>query len=87
MRPDLTTFANALAFLANDFSSLASAGSVWLTATSSAARCTADGKTSFDDWPMFTWSLGWAPDSVAMTSLVFMFDDVPDPVWKTSIGN
>ena len=24
---------------------------------------------------------------VAITSLAFMFDDVPDPVWKTSIGN
>ena len=22
-----------------------------------------------------------------MTSLAFMFDDVPEPVWKTSIGN
>jgi hypothetical protein len=25
--------------------------------------------------------------SVAITSLAFMFDDVPEPVWKTSIGN
>ncbi|MDT5173583.1 MAG: hypothetical protein QOG37_834, partial [Mycobacterium sp.] len=25
--------------------------------------------------------------SVAMTSFAFMFDDVPEPVWKTSIGN
>jgi hypothetical protein len=23
----------------------------------------------------------------AMTSFAFMFDDVPEPVWKTSIGN
>ena len=38
---------------------------------------------------MFTWSLGCAPSpaSVAMTSLAFMFDEVPEPVWKTSIGN
>ena len=38
---------------------------------------------------MFTWSFGCAasPASVAMTSLAFMFDDVPEPVWKTSIGN
>ena len=58
-------------------------------ASSSAARWTALGKTSFDDWPMLTWSLGCAPSpaSVAMTSLAFMFDDVPEPVWKTSIGN
>ena len=37
---------------------------------------------------MLTWSLGCAPAaSAAMTSLAFMFDDVPEPVWKTSIGN
>ena len=24
--------------------------------------------------------------NAAITSLAFMFDDVPDPVWKTSIG-
>ena len=28
-----------------------------------------------------------SPASVAMTSLAFMFDEVPEPVWKTSIGN
>ena len=38
---------------------------------------------------MFTWSLGCTPSpaSAAMTSLAFMFDEVPEPVWKTSIGN
>ena len=38
---------------------------------------------------MLTWSLGWAPSParVAITSLAFMFVDVPEPVWKTSIGN
>ena len=38
---------------------------------------------------MLTWSLGWAssPASSAITSLAFMFEEVPDPVWKTSIGN
>ena len=38
---------------------------------------------------MLTWSLGCAPPpaSAAMTSLAFMFDEVPEPVWKTSIGN
>ena len=36
-----------------------------------------------------TSSFGWtsAPARVAMTSLAFMFDEVPEPVWKTSIGN
>jgi hypothetical protein len=52
----------------------------------------ADGKTSFDDWDAFTWSFGCTgfPNAsvarVAMTSLVFMLLDVPEPVWKTSIG-
>ena len=38
---------------------------------------------------MFTWSFGWAPSParLPMTSLAFMFDEVPEPVWKTSIGN
>ena len=32
--------------------------------------------------------VGCAPaGSFPMTSLAFMFDDVPEPVWKTSIGN
>jgi len=55
----------------------------------SAARWTADGKTSFDDWPMFTSSFACTPSpaSVAITSFAFMFDEVPEPVWKTSIGN
>ncbi len=50
---------------------------------------TAEGKTSFDDWPMFTWSLRWtaSPARFAMTSFAFMFDEVPEPVWKTSTGN
>ena len=57
-----------------------------------AARWTADGKTSFDDWEALTWSLGWtgrprrSAARPAITSLAFMFDDVPDPVWKTSTG-
>ena len=38
---------------------------------------------------MLTSSFGWtsSPASVAITSFAFMFDDVPEPVWKTSIGN
>ena len=55
----------------------------------SAARWTAEGKTSLDDWPMLTWSLGWAPSParLAITSFAFMFEEVPEPVWKTSTGN
>ena len=38
---------------------------------------------------MLTWSLAWirSPARLAMTSLAFMFVEVPEPVWKTSIGN
>src|SRR5579862_1517212 len=38
---------------------------------------------------MLTWSLAWVPSpaSVAITSFAFMFEEVPEPVWKTSIGN
>jgi hypothetical protein len=52
----------------------------------------AEGNTSLDDCEALTWSLGWtfledrsSPRSslarLAITSLVFMFDEVPDPVW------
>ena len=52
----------------------------------------ADGKTSLELCDALTWSLGWtrfdpraSPSSsdarLAMTSLVFMLDEVPEPVW------
>jgi len=43
-----------LALRASERSSSARAGKSSRSAASSAARCTAEGKTSFDDWPMFT---------------------------------
>ena len=81
--------ANSSALAASAAASVSSAGSSRFVAASSAARWTADGKTSFDDWPRFTWSLGWTPSPArfAITSLAFMLDEVPEPVWKTSIGN
>ena len=50
------------------------------------------GKVSLDDCDMLTSSLGCtvtplAPAMLAITSLVFMLELVPEPVWKTSIGN
>ena len=38
---------------------------------------------------MFTSSFACTPSpaSDAITSFAFMFDEVPEPVWKTSIGN
>ena len=61
----------------------------------SAARWMAVGITSLDDWPMFTWSLGWTRRSprpppriwvarLAMTSLALVLVEVPEPVWKMS---
>lgn len=57
-----------------------------------AAMWMEEGKTSLDDCEALTWSFGCTSRpsrsvaSVAMTSLVFMFDEVPDPVWNTSTG-
>ena len=38
---------------------------------------------------MLTSSLAWTPSPArfAITSFAFIFDEVPDPVWNTSIGN
>src|SRR3954468_20093375 len=58
-----------------------------------AAMWMADGNMSFDDSGALTSSFGWSfspiasPASVASTSFMFMFDDVPEPVWYTSMGN
>ena len=89
VRPDLTTSSNSVAFASSAAASWSSAGSRSWTISSSAARCTADGKTSFEHWPMLTSSFACTPSpaSVAITSFAFMFDEVPEPVWKTSIGN
>ena len=54
--------------------------------------CVAVGKVSLDDCDMLTSSLGctvtpFCAAMLAITSLVFMFELVPEPVWNTSIGN
>jgi hypothetical protein len=57
-----------------------------------AAMCIDVGNVSLLDWLALTWSLGWtgrprrSEASSATTSFMFMLDDVPEPVWKTSIG-
>ena len=58
---------------------------------STAATWMLVGKVSLLDWLAFTWSLGCTStpafaDSEASTSFMFMFELVPEPVWKTSIG-
>ncbi len=89
VRPDLTTSAHCSDLRVNEPDRRSSAGSSSVWTLSTAARWTALGNTSLDDWPMFTWSLGCtsSPARLASTSLAFVFDDVPEPVWKTSIGN
>ena len=56
------------------------------------------GKVSLDDWLILTWSLGWTgvlepmvPPRIsiarlAITSLAFMLDCVPEPVCQTTSG-
>ena len=54
-----------------------------------AASCIAVGIVSFEDWQRLTSSFGWtglSPPSLsearrAMTSFMFVFVDVPEPVW------
>ena len=89
VRPDLTTSSNSAAFRSSDSARSSSAGSRSWTASSRAARWTAEGKTSFDDCPMFTSSFACTPSPAreAITSFAFVFELVPEPVWNTSIGN
>ena len=77
------------AFRSRDAARRSRAGSRSCAISESAAQCTADGNTSFEDCPMLTWSLACtsSPASVAITSFAFMLELVPEPVWKTSIGN
>ena len=93
VRPDFTTVANSAAFASSEEARISRSGSrsEWIACT--AAMWIEDGNTSLEDCDALTWSLGWTGRprrwvaSVATTSLVFMLDDAPEPVWKTSMGN
>src|SRR5262245_1171736 len=93
VRPVLITSWNSRDFSSSTFQSLASAGSRSRSICTTAETCSAVGITSLLDWPKFTWSLGWTGSplafeaSRAMTSFAFMLEEVPLPVWNTSIGN
>ena len=69
-----------------------SAGIRSSTTPSCVATRIAVGTTSFELWPMLTWSLGCTglpparEASLATTSLAFMLLEVPEPVWYTSMG-
>src|SRR6476469_6834143 len=93
VRPALTTSANSISLWPKAIARCSSAGTRSSTAAEVAAMRSALGNVSLLDWPALTWSLGCTSRSVARcarratTSLTFMFVDVPDPVWKTSMGN
>ena len=91
VRPVLATFLSSRARCSSVFFRCASAGSSFSLVVSAALTWIAVGITSFDDCPLLTSSFGctFAPAiaaTCAMTSFAFMFDDVPEPVWNTSIG-
>src|SRR3954452_572959 len=93
VRPALTTCFQSWALRFSTAPRWSSAGTVSRTIASAAARWIVVGKTSLELCEALTWSFGctlW-PDareaSVAMTSLAFMFELVPEPVWNTSMGN
>ncbi len=94
VRPSFTTWSSSFAFASRAPASAERPGAVSASTVRIAARWSAVGKTSFELWPLLTWSFGWTrvpPRSAfarfAMTSFAFMFDEVPLPVWKTSTGN
>src|SRR4051794_27401775 len=93
VRPDFTNDANSAAFAVRASASDVRAGDSVCASSEATAMCMAEGNTSFDDCDALTWSLGWTGwsrarlASVATTSLTFMFDEVPEPVWNTSMGN
>ena len=99
VRPILTISLNSSDFAESALCRCSRAGiSAWCNC-SPAEIDMAVGKVSFEDCPILTWSLGWTgsfpprlPDNCslarpAMTSLLFIFDCVPEPVCQTTRGN
>src|SRR3954471_24371389 len=92
VRPDFTSVANSSALASSEVASTSSSG--WRSSATAidAATWMEVGKVSLLDWLALTWS--WACTSTpardaseASTSFMFMFELVPEPVWKTSSGN
>ena len=99
VRPILTMSFHSSALAAMASCSACTAGSSRCLAFSAVAMYIAEGKESFDDCAMLTWSFGctgaWLPSGVPaswqqrleMTSLTFMLNCVPLPVIHTCSGN
>ena len=98
--PILTIFLNCLDFFSKLFLNFFKLGTVLFLIMLRAAILIAVGKVSFDDWDLFTSSLGdsvllsftklffsiiWA--LLVITSLTFMLVCVPDPVCQITRGN
>ncbi|KAG1172101.1 hypothetical protein G6F35_016975 [Rhizopus arrhizus] len=90
VRPVLTTLRRLRPFLSRVLRRCTSAGRSCSCAASTADTRSAVGITSLELCPWLTWSLGCTVvlpalparlARVAMTSLAFMFEDVPEPVW------
>ena len=93
VRPALTTCAQSSARRRSVAARCSSAGITSVTSDSVAATWIVVGNTSLLLCEALTWSFGCTsiPEArvarVAITSLAFMLELVPDPVWNTSIGN
>ena len=93
VRPDFTTVALAAACSSSTPARWSRAGSRSRRTITAAATWIAVGNTSLDDCDAFTSSFGCtgrpsdADARWAITSLAFMFVDVPEPVWNVSTGN
>jgi hypothetical protein len=87
VRPALTTSAESSARRRSVAARCSSAGTTSVASASVAARWIVVGNTSLLLCEALTWSFGCTdtPEprvaSVAITSLAFMFELVPDPVW------
>ena len=93
VRPDFTTPSFSASSLRSVAVSLSTAGRTCSSMASTAAMCIAVGNVSLDDWDMLISSFGcrsFLPaislPRLAMTSLAFMFDCVPEPVCQTTRG-
>ena len=93
VRPDLTMPSFSSSRRRNVAASLSIAGRTLSSSARTAAMCIAVGNVSFDDWDILMSSFGcssFLPASslprLAMTSLAFMFDCVPEPVCQTTSG-
>ena len=88
VRPVLTTGQRSSALASSAARRASSAGSKASSIDMAADSWSAVGIVSFDDWHLFTSSLGWTflpprprEARFATTSFMFVLVDVPEPVW------